>query len=265
MIEYQLKDGDGNLFPLNGATVTREFKDTWTQGDDEYSFDNKILERSNLPGSVLVGNPRIEGRGISLSVKAASSDSQVFRGEVNQLLEFVARTRYLVDVTNDMQIAVIVSDASVSYESGSLKLMATNQLEFVALNPYWESLTPDEVTGTALADTIKQVAIDNQGYLTSPPVITLVAVGVINSIQFTIVSNNIGIQIDDVLFGTTGNLTMAVNCETGEVSVGAINRNASIVESTGFFDLPIGADTLNILAADEDVGYTITFKKRYFV
>lgn len=78
-------------------------------------------------------------------------------------------------------------------------------------------------------------------------------------------SSTEGIQIDDAVFGTAGNLTMIVDCISGEVTIGALNVNASIAVSTGFFSFPVGADTLNILGADVAVSYTIDFYKRYFI
>lgn len=265
MIEYELKDEDGNTYSLNGDAVTRQFKDTWTQDSDRFSYENKLLRRSYLPGSILVGNPRIEGRSISLAVNAASSDPQVFRDEVNELLEFAARARYLVDVTNDMQLSVVVSNTGIDYAKGSLKLMSVNEIEFTALTPYWEALTADQETGTALADSIEEISINNEGFLPSPIIVTLITSAAVNSVQMYHVDKGVGVQVDDDIFGTTGNLTMIIDGDIGEVSIGPLNRNASIVEGTGFFEVPPGASTVNLLPADEDVSYTVKYFKRYFI
>ena len=265
MIEYELKDKDDNTYSLNGSAVSIDLKDTWTQGGDTFEYDNKILDKTFLPGSTLVGSSRLTGRSFTLEVTRTNSSSSDYRTELNQLLEFISRTKYLVDITNNMEIEIVAEEASVEYQQGSLKHLSSNKFEFIALTPYWQDLTEDTVTGTASADTIAEVAVNNQGFLTSPPIITLETTAAVNSIQLYLSSSSVGIQVDDNLFGTSGNLTMIINCINGEVTIGTVNRNDSILEGTGFFGLIVGSDTLNILAADEDVDYTIDFYKRYFV
>jgi len=265
MIEYQLKDENGNTFSLNGASVTTALKQSLTQSGDTFEYANKIAENSYLPGSTLIGKARLQSRELTLSVDIANESSSDYRDIMNELLSAISTTKFIVDVTNNMQIEATPSDITIDYTEGALKNVSNNQFTFLVLTPYWEDLTKTTITGTALADTIKEVAVDNQGYLASPPEITLVTTAAVNSVQLYLTSNNHGIQIDDSLFGTSGNLTMNVDCNTGEVTIGTINRNASIVEGTGFFDFIVGSDTLNILCADEDVNYTIDFYKRYYL
>lgn len=265
MIEYELKDAAGNTFPLNGATVTTPLKNTWSQGGDSFSFDNKIIEKTYLPGSTFVGESRLMGRELTLTVEKTNPDAGLFRDEVNTLLDFVSRTKFIVDVTNDMEIEVVVGDVSADYASGSLKHYAGLSFSFSALTPYWQALTATVVTGTALTDTILQVLVDNQGFLPSPGLITLTTTAAVISLQLFLTASSVGIQIDDSIFGTAGNLTMIVDNILGEVTIGALNRNDSIIEGTGFFDFIVGSNTLNILAADQDVDFTIEFYKRYFV
>lgn len=265
MIEYQLKDADENLFSLNGAAVTNALKNTWTQGSEDFSFDNKIIEKTYLPGSTKVGASRLMSRKFMLTAEKTNPDSAILRDEMNELFEFAARTKYLVDVTNDMQIEIVIDDISTDYEKGSLKKYASIDFKFEALTPYWEALTETTIAGTALADTIAQVSINNAGFLPSSPLIILTTTAAVPEVQMYLDSSQVGIGIEDSLFGTAGNLTMRVNCVSGEITIGTINRNASIQDGTGFFDFAVGSDTLNILPADTDVAYSISFFKRYFV
>lgn len=133
------------------------------------------------------------------------------------------------------------------------------------MTPYWEATTVDQITGTTLADTIKEVDIDNEGFLVSPPIITLVTTAAVDEVQLYLSSTTEGLKIEDATFGTTGNLTMIINCVTGQITIGTLNINSSIAVSTGFFSFQVGEDILNILGADVAMSYTIDFYKRYFL
>lgn len=265
-IEYRLRDADDNIFNLNTSAVTVQLKETTTQLDDAFQFENSIVPKSYLPGSVLVGANRLMQRTFTLTMERTNPVSATYRSELNSLLSFVEKTVYIEDITNNMRLKVVIDLATILYGQGGLKHMSMDTFNFVALNPYWEDLTEDELTGTITADTIEEIAVNNQGFLPTPPTIVLTTTAAVNSVQCFLLSNNYGLQVDDALFGTSGNLTMTIDCEAGTVIVGTTNDyNRNIIDGTSFFHLIVGTDTLNILCADEDVSYTITFRKRYYL
>ena len=264
MIEYQLKDKDDNTFDVNGDSVTLAFKESFTQGEDSFSFDNRIVERSFLPGSSLIGEKRLQSKSFILSFVYANPEDTAFRAALNEILMWIAKTAYIVDVTHNMQIKVTSDKANIGYDRGSLKLSGDHSIEFTALTPYWEDLTEDSETGTALKDTIKEIAVNNEGWLETYPVITLIATVATDDVQIYINSDNTGIQIQDSSFGTTGNLTMVIDCGKGLVSINDDDRNVSVVSGTGFFPIPIGEDTINILS-NQEIEYTIEWYKRYYI
>jgi hypothetical protein len=260
MIEYQLKDADGNTFSLNGDTVVEEFTKTWKQGSDDYAFESKIIERSFLPGASLVGEPRVAARTIVLTSEYSNDDSATYRAYLNGLLQAVFNARWLVDVTNSMEIEIVAQGSVVEYMTGSLKLSSDNSFEFLTLTPYWRATTESSVNGTVLADTLTAIPITISGFAPVSPIITLVTTAAVNSLQLTVDSTLHSLQIDDALFGTAGNLTMVIDCSEGTVTIGALNRNTSIVDGTGFFQIPTGSQEINALFADEDVDYTIKYR-----
>jgi hypothetical protein len=264
MIEYQLKDIDGNTYSLNGDSVTRPFKLTLTQGEDTFEYDNRIVERSFLPGSSLIGEKRLKQKSLSLTFLSANPDSTAYRAELNELLMWLNKTVWIVDVTNNMQIKATADTVTLGYNLGSLKQLSDNDINFTALTPYWEDLTSDSVSGTALSDTIEEIPVNNEGFLPAYPVITLVASVATDDVQIYINSDNTGIQIQDSSFGTSGNLIMVIDCATGLVSINDDDRNVSIVPGTGFFPIPIGDDTINILS-NQDITYSIEWKRRVFI
>ena len=57
---------------------------------------------------------------------------------------------------------------------------------------------------------------------------------------------------------------MIIDCETGLVSINDLDRNVSIVAGTGFFDLPVGADVVNVLSS-ETIDVDISWKERSYI
>jgi len=265
MIEYQLKDKDGNIFSLNGPFVSANLKDTLTQSEDDFQYSNKVIENSYLPGSTLVGDSRLQARDLTLSVTIVNEESNAYRATVNELLAKIGSTCCIIDATNNIQIKVAPSRSTISYVEGALKHLSTNEFMFTMLTPYWEGISTEVLTGTAFADTILEVPVINAGYLSTPPVVKLVTTAPVDNVQMYLKSNSYGIQIEDDLFGTSINTEMTIDCNLGRVSVGDIGRNASIVEGTGFFNFVVGSDTLNILCSDVDVAYSISYHKRYYI
>lgn len=264
MIEYQLKDAEGTTYSLNGDSVTVALKKSVTFSKDSFSIDNKVAERSFTPGSVLIGNSRFKQRVLTLMLSRTNNDMDTFRSELNDFLYFVSKTRYIVDVTNNMQIEVVPESIDIDYEDGALKKLSENEINFVVLTPFWESLIEEEYTGTAAADSTEEVSISNSGFFEAPLKITLEASSQVSSIQIYLVDANTGITVEDALFGSVGYDTMIIDCKLGKASIGELNRNLSILDGTGFFSIPVGSDTLRIIPTEE-LDYTINFKKRFFV
>lgn len=266
MIEYRLRDADNNIYNLNTSAVTVQLKEATTQLGDEFQFENSIVPKSYLPGSVLVGNNRLMERVFTLTMERTDSDSASYRSDLNALLSFIEKTVYIEDITNSIRIKVVIDLARIEYGEGGLKHMSMDTFTFVALNPYWEDLTETELTGSIVADTIKEIAINNLGFLPSPPIIELTTTAAIDSVQCFLSSNNYGVQVDDALFGTSGNLVMTIDCEAGTVVVGTTyDYNRNIVDGTSFFSFIVGTDTLNILCADEAATYSVTYRNRYYL
>jgi len=264
MIEYSLKDKDGNTYSLNGDGVTAELKRSFTQGKDNFKYDTKVVENSFLPGAEVVGNKRLMSRAYTLEVTSTNNDTQAYRDYLNELIEWISKTKYIVDETNSMEIEVVSYAMNIEYLEGSLKKLSKNSFMFTALDPFWTSTIKTEYTGSVLSGIIKEQSVNNEGYLPVHPIITLVAFSAVTDVQIYIDSDKTGIQIQDSLFGTTGYETMVIDCVEGLVSIGDLNRNTNIVQGTGFFEIATGSDKITFLT-DEDVEYTIDFYKRMFI
>jgi len=264
MIEYQLKDKDGNTFSLNGDLVTTPLKDSWTPQDDNFSYDNKIIDRSFLPGSSLIGEKRLMSRPLTMFMNLTFPESADFRDSMNEILFWLNKTVSIIDVKNAAEIEVTIDTIDITYDTGSNKLSSDNSFNFTALTPYWKALEVVEETATAAADIIEEIAVTNNGFLKAFPVITLTAAIATDNVQIYITADNTGIQIQDSAFGTSGNLEMVIDCEQGLVSIGDTDRNVSIVPGTGFFEIPVGSDIINVLSS-ETIDVKIEWKERSFI
>jgi hypothetical protein len=264
MIEYLLKDADGDTFSVNGDLVTTPLASSFSQGSDNFTYDNRIVERSFLPGSALIGDKRLMARQFTMMLNSANPIDATFRADVNELIYWLNKTVAIVDNEHNIEIGVTIDSIDIDYSPGSTKLASDNTFTFTALTPYWSSLTSSQATATAAADTIEEIDVDNTGYLPAYPVITLTATVATDDVQIYISGSNTGIQIQDSLFGTTGNLTMVVDCKQGLVSINDLDRNASIVPGTGFFEIPVGEDVINVLS-NEAIGVIINWEQRYFI
>lgn len=265
MIEYALRDADANELYLNEEDVTVQPQQGSVSFQNEtLENDNRVVENTFLPGSVKLGLTRLRAREIEIRfVRAYGEDASAFRTAENSFIEFLQKTVALVDKTNDLVVPIAIADYNISYESGGHKLHSENTITVQKLDPFWKADTPDNLNGSFSSGT-NNIAVNNQGNLVSPPIITLTATSVLSSLQVFVDETQEGIQIDDVLFGSVGFTTLVIDCENGDVLLSGIDRTSSILPSTGYFDLPIGASTLKIIA-NAGGTYDIDFNKRYYV
>ncbi len=246
MIEYALEDIDANQFELSGATIAAPAQKSVSPGDDEFSFENKVIPNSALAGSVKLGKIRPESRELILSFSRAFPAYSDYRAAENELLEFLLRTENLLDLTNSLRIPVAVNGYDLRYGAGANKLSSDNEIRLELLHPFWKNDTPENKS-VSLSIDLNKIPIDNQGFVKVFPVITLTATIAISRIQMYVFETREGLQIEDSLFGTSTYTTLIVNCKLGTITLSGLDRTASIVSGTGYFSLPVGESTLMVL------------------
>jgi hypothetical protein len=246
LIQYALRNVNGDLTQLNDSTIDTIARKSLSLGDDNFSFENKIVEKSSLPGSVQLGERRLMARELTLFFNRSESSDSDFRTAENKLLQALDTAVYLVDVTNSRQVPISVLDYNAEYDAGSYQHSSGNQINLQLLQPFWTSTTVTTVSQSLIID-LNQITMSELGYLPIPPIITFTASLPILELQIYVDETNEGIQIEDDLFGTTGYTTLILDCEQGTLKLGSVNRVNSIVPGTGFFRLPIGQSTLNII------------------
>jgi hypothetical protein len=246
MIEYALRNSAGDLIKLNDATIDNPVKGSTSLGPDNFTFENKIVEKSSLPGSVQLGQRRTMARPLNLFFNRANQTDSTFRSRENSLIMNLEDTEYLADVTNNRQVPVSVLDYNLEYDKGAYHHSSDNLISFLLLEPFWTSLTVTTLSQSLIID-VNEITITELGYLPIPPILTFTANVPVTKLQIYIANTNQGIQIEDDLFGTTNYGTLVVNCVDGTVKLGSVDRINSVVPGTGFFRIPTGQNTLNVV------------------
>lgn len=260
MIEYALRDADGNDYSLNGAGRPSPAAASLTFVSEQFEFDNKIVEKSGLPGSVKLGETRTMSRNIEIEYSTTGSDMVA---ELNGMLRALRDAVYLLDVTNSRRVPIAVRGVITDYDPGSHKKSADVRATIEMLDPFWEALTASQESASLLID-INSVNIQNDGYAATPPRLVFTATSAVSTIEMYINETKQGLKIEDPIFGTLGYEEMVVDCATGQVTIGSLDRSPYIGPGTGFFDLPEGMAELRIVPTAEcDV--VVSWRERVYI
>ena len=263
MIEYAIRDVDDVELILNDSAVKQPVEGSVRLGADIITYQNRIVENSALPGSVKLGKTRVQSRQLTIMFSRAETTDVLFRAAENAVAEFFSKAVSLVDKTNNLLVPIAVLDYRINYDEGSRLRSSSNEIVLELLDPFWRNLTATNVPGTIVEGTT-DIAITNDGALTSPPVLTFTTSVVVNQLQIYVNENKEGIQVNDALFGTAGNLTLVIDCENGTIVISGSDRINSILAGTGFFDLIVGAQTLKVVSSAACT-LSLDYFKRFFV
>ena len=266
MIKYALEDNLTNQFELSGAAIAEPANRSLTPGDDSFLYENKIVPNSFLDGSVKLGLTRIESRELLLTFsRALGEDVSAFRAAENELLEFLLRTKYLIDLTNSLKVEVTIKNYNIGYGSGAHKMYSDNEITFELLKPNWETTSVSTINESLSATDVNQINIDNNGFLKVYPVITFTTANPLDLIKMYIEESKEGIIIGDDLFGTDPDyMVLEIDCKEGTIDMGDLDRTISIYPGTGYFPFPVGEFVLRIIPSIVcDV--EISFYKGYYI
>lgn len=272
MIEYYLEDADSNQFYLNDSAIPNPARDSTTLNDEILSFENKIIEKTYLAGSLKVGVNRTETRNITLTLTRSAVTDSGYIDAVNELIYNLKKAVYLVDDTNDRRIKITLDDVSVNYEVGAYFRSGDESFTLICLNPYWEDLTATTVNITGILDSVnKDTVINNQGWLDVFAEITVTTAGTNGSldINFRITDNSQELDLTNLTAGTSASyLDLIVDNEAGTIISDhlstPVDETNNIQSGTGFFFLPVGSNTLRIFT-NQNCSAVVSYRKRYFI
>lgn len=265
MIEYALQDIDGNEYELNNdAGIDTVAKNSLTSLSDDFVWDQRIEQRSFLHGAVKLGKDRIAARSITFDyTRAVGEDSSAYRLAENTLMLWLNKTVYLIDKTNNLRVKIAVKNHTPQYDEGGHKISGTGSFNIILLDPFWEATVQDTYNDT-LSSGENSFTLNNEGYLTSPPTITLTAGSAVTEIEIYVDETRDGIEISEDLLGTPGFEVAIIDCKEGTYFIEDIDRRNKLTEGTGFFELPVGLSNI-FVTLDAGLDIQIDWRKRYFI
>jgi hypothetical protein len=267
MIEYALADIDGNELELTEElTFDTISKKSLTSDMDSFSWENRIVERSSLPGAIKLGNSRLENRSVRFSyTRAVGEDEASLRADENLFLQWLNKVVYLLDNTNLLRIKVAPESHDSAYDPGAHKISTEGEFTLRMLDPFWETITASSDITAAPGSGTTNVVLNNTGSLVVPPIITFTATTPEPSIQAFMVATDEGVEIKDDVFGTPGFDTLILDCVEGTLLLGELDRRNKITPGTGFFNLPLGSNTLRFILSVGLDEIKVEWRRRYYI
>jgi hypothetical protein len=259
-MNLKLKTHDGSYF-----NISETFNDLgFSVGGVDIDLD--IIERSFTPGAFAIGERRIKSSMLKLTADIKADSDADFKDSANEVLYYAKNAEYIEDDDNSIRAKIELSNFILTPmdEVGTFYRYEKLEMTFSMLTPYWEKTTLETESFT---DSSKVIALNNQGYLPTPPEFTIESSAACDSFSFWITENQQGIEINDLSFGTDTTLdTYTVDNFNGVVTLGdnETNRNDRISNNTGFFEFPVGSSTLNFVAS-VSVDVTISYRERYYI
>ena len=263
-IVYSIETTEGDKLALNSDACNCIEKESTRLSSDEFTFENKVEDKSGEDGSVKLGKTRITGRDLEVSFTRAYDNDEDFDNVNNELLVYLKDAKYLIDENNNRRIPVAIEKYVIEHKQGAYKRLADCSFPFIALSPYWEDVVETEILTTVNGGDINDTLIDTGSFLEVPAIITCTAAVLCATVQMYVSETKQGIEINDSIFGSSGFEEMIIDNAEGVLSIGGLDRTQSIATSTGYFKLPPGSSTLKTIPA-EDLDLSIKYRKRYFI
>lgn len=267
MIEFSLEDDKGNIFSLNGVSVTNTIgKNSLGFQNESFNIDTNIIEKSSLPGSIRTNDPRIESRVLEFVLNVSDPDYTAYQSFISGLLYNLNKVAYLRDETGSRRIEVTLNNFNISYDGGvgSQWLSSNVSFSLTCLKPYWEDINFTETNYTVSASVTNEFTFTNNGYLEVQPVIEFVVAAPCSFFEIILVAENDSIRIEDPIFGTPGNGVITIDNEQGFVEIDNLDRTVYVIGGLGFISLPVGISDIQIISS---VAATAKFyhRNRYYV
>lgn len=275
MVFYDLMDEDGNIFNLNGVDRGSFAKNSLTYREDSIEWEHQIVEKTSGVGSQAMGESRLKSKNITLEYMSYAETMGDLREKENNLISFLSKTTYLVDSTDGIRTEVRIQTYDFTYDVGQHKLGGSGEISFILLKPFWEALTEQELSYPVVASVLSDIDLTILGSAEIQPIfeISTVTPALCDLIEiylnYTDVSKNIGIEVQDPVFGAAYGI-MTIDCGKGEIKSTIdlpgidLDRIQYLTDGYGFFNIPSGESNLRIYASD-NCTVKLKYRPRYYV
>jgi len=258
---FALEDIDGNTFNLNDTEISSPARESLTLDQVKFKRDVKLSEKSYLPGAVLLNTPRYESGDLTLRYTRAHNNFDTYRANENELLEWLSKAVYLINVTKEIKTRIECDAHTIKSEEGALFLAGRQTISLKQLNPFWE--TTADFTDDDEGDNIV-FSVTNDGFLPAQMDFTLETEEICDTITIKNNTTGYGIIIQDSSFGNGALTHYYIYNTTGLTYLEDVLRVANVQQGTGFFDLAVGVNEIEI-TTPVSISAAYTFKKRYFI
>lgn len=244
--------------------------------NNEYEFDDRafkilnrgleieldIIEKSFNPGADFPGIQRDQSSSLEFIYDFNKSTESNFRASLNELIRQARKTLIIRDNVNETETEAILESTEIAYDPGGFNLGSQETFTFKQLTPYWRDIEYIPVSESDITSGL--ITIINNGYIETPPIITITAREAISKFAIRINETKEGILINDLEFGVAGLNTYIIDNKAGFAELNQINRNQKIKSGTGFFDLQVGINTI-LLELSGAAEVEFQYKRRYYL
>lgn len=255
---YKLLDENRDPFTWTDPTLKRN--------EDISEIEVETVERSFRAGAEFPGVARDMSKEISFRIDINTNSEQTFRNTLNELRFYLRKVRWIQDTINNIETELLFANISIQYDEGGYFLGAVVEVRFKQLRPFWWDIeySSEEESGFSTG----QIVIDetNQdGWIETPPLITLTAYEAITKFSIRILETGHGIFIQDLQFGSSGLDTYIIDNENGEAELNMVDRNSKIRGGTGFFLLQPRTKNTIIFEFNGQADALIQWKRRKYL
>lgn len=244
--------------------------------NNEYSFDDRaftimkrgleveldIIEKSFNPGADFPGIQRDQSSTLEFIYDFNKAVENDFRSSLNELIRQARKTVLIRDNINKLETEALLESVEINYDKGGFNLGSQDTFTFKQLIPYWRDIDYINVSESSI--TSGMLVIVNNGYIETPPIITITALEAISKFAIRINETGEGILINDLEFGLAGLDIYIIDNKAGFAELDQINRNQKIKDGTGFFDLRVGTNTI-LLELSGAAEVEFSYKRRYYL
>jgi hypothetical protein len=253
-IRYVLVDAEDNTYNI----LNKNFK----RLEDDSTIEVDTIKKSFRAGSDFPGIQRDEAKEIVFQYDIFDPVESEFRRKENEFREFLRKTILIKDTVRQIQTTVLLTNHAIAYDEGNFLHSSRNTITLEQLIPFWEDI--EEQVYRESGSSIGVISINNNGYVDTPPIITITALE--QNRKFTVYINETreGILIEDDQFGINALNTYIIDCIDGTAELNSLDRRKKIKPTTGFFQLKVGINTVifNFVGESE---IEIRFRRRYYL
>ena len=236
---------------------------TFKRLEDASTIEVDIIESSFQAGAEFPGIQRDQSKEITFQYNLDRSEEQLYRTRENSLRMKFRQTRYIRDMINNIETAVLLKENVIAYDDGGFNLGSVNTVTFVQLKPYWEDIDYS-IEGDTGAISNQIITIDNDGYVETPSIVTIRAIEAVTRFSVKLLQNGRGIIVQDLQFGTSGLDTYIIDNGTGTVELNQIDRKNKVRAGSGPFNLLVGRNDIEITSMGQII-VQIKWKRRYYL